>query len=111
MLVLYSFFSLYTLWVFYLAVMSLLNANKEGTISLPAKIFGYPIIIIGVILDAIVNITLMSILFLELPKEWLVTKRLASHIKSENGWRKTLAAWICVSLLDAFDSDHRGHCR
>jgi hypothetical protein len=99
------------LWIFYLAVMSLFRANENKTLSLPAKILGYPVLIIGVLLDAMLNIFLLSLILFERPYEWLITKRLARHIKNGTGWRFKLALWICQHLLNPFDPDQRGHCR
>lgn len=102
---------LWVLWIFYLAVMSLYRAYQADTLSLPAKLLGYPVLAIGAALDAGVNILIMSLVFLERPYEWLVTKRLARHIKTGGGWRRKLASWICSRLLNPFDPDQRGHCR
>lgn len=102
---------LWVLWIFYLAVMSLYRAHNEKTLSIPAKLLGYPILAIGAALDAAVNIVLMSLVFLERPSEWLLTKRLSRHIKRGGGWRKKLALWICVHLLNPFDPHQDGHCR
>ena len=110
-MIVYSILTLYVLWVFYLAVMALLNAKEKGTISKPALWLGYPVLLIGVVLDFVVNVTIMSVIYLELPREWLVTKRLSRHIKHGKDWRHKLSKWICSNLLDTFDPDHRGHCR
>ena len=98
----------YALWIFYLAIMSLSRAKQEGTISRIALLLGYPILLIGVVLDFIVNLIIMSLLFLEPPKELLVTKRLTRHVQKGKGWRQKLAYWICHHLLNAFDpsGDH-----
>lgn len=101
--------SLYGLWIFYLAIMSLYRAKQAGTISRVALILGYPILLIGVVLDFIVNLTIMSLFFLEIPKELLVTKRLTRHVQTGKGWRQKLAYWICHHLLNAFDPSGN-HC-
>lgn len=107
---LYTILSLYILWIFYLAIMSLYRAKTEHRISKPALILGYPILIIGAILDFIVNIFIFTLLFLEIPKEILVTQRLSRHIKSKSGYRFKLSKWICSNLLDTFDVTGN-HCR
>ena len=104
-----GFVSLYGLWVFYLAVMSLQRALQNGTLSQPAKVLGTPVLVIGLILDALCNIVIMTILLLEFPQEWLVTKRLSRHIKKP-GWRCQVAYWICSNLLDTFDPSGK-HCK
>lgn len=99
----------YILWLFYLAVMNLMRAYENKTISKLALWLGYPILIMGVLLDFIVNMTIMTIIFFEIPKEWLVTKRLQRHIKANKDWRGKLAYLICHHLLNAFDPDG-DHC-
>jgi hypothetical protein len=111
MTIAYILLAVYLLWLFYLAVMSLFRARANGTLSLPAKVLGYPILIVGVLLDALVNLTVLTIVFAERPYEWLVTKRLTRHGKYGGGWRRTVANWICSHLLNPFDPDQRGHCR
>lgn len=108
--VVHSLVGLYLLWLFYLAVMNLQRAKENGTLSLPAKILGLPIVIVGVLLDVVVNIFVMTILFLERPKEWLVTDRLQRHVRYHSGtWRAKLAYVICHYLLDTFDPSGK-HC-
>jgi hypothetical protein len=104
----YTLLSLYALWLFYLAVMNLYRAKKDSTISKVALVLGYPILIVGVLLDLIVNVVIMSIVFLELPRELLVTQRLTRLIQSGFSWRANLAYWICHHFLNAFDpsGDH-----
>lgn len=98
---------LYVFWLLYLAIMSLYRAYKNGTLSLVSKVLGYPILAIGLVFDVLANITIFSLVFLELPKEWLVTDRLKKHIKTAS-WRGKLAGFICHHLLSPFDptGDH-----
>ena len=91
--------------------MSLYRAHQAGTLSLQAKLLGYPVLAVGALLDAGVNILIMSLIFVERPYEWLLTQRLARHIKTGGGWRRALATLICQRLLNPFDPDQRGHCR
>lgn len=111
MIFVYTFLSVYALWVFYLAVMALFSAKQKGTISKVALFFGWPVLIVGALIDFVLNVFLLTFIFLERPREWLITQRLARHIKKGSGWRQKLAKWVCANFLDAFDPDHRGHCR
>jgi len=90
-------------WVLYLAVMNLRRNRDKLTTA--AKIFAYPVAYVGVLVDAIFNVILGTLFFLELPKEWMFTHRLERHIKGSSGYRKRLACWFCVNLLDPFDPD------
>jgi hypothetical protein len=97
----------YLLWIFYLAVMNLKQAQDNGKLSILAYALGVPVLKVGLILDVIVNVLVMTVLLLELPKEWLVTTRLKRHNRAGKGWRYHFAQW-CEQFLDPFDpsGDH-----
>lgn len=97
----------YALWIFFLAVMSLKRARDAGMLHMPAVVLGYPVLIVGWLIDFVVNATVMTALFLELPREMTVTARLKRHNRTGSSWRKTLAAWF-EPLLDPYDpsGDH-----
>jgi hypothetical protein len=100
--------SVYGLWVFYMAVMNLKRAKDAGTLRPWARRFGGPVLLVGVLLDLIVNWLVFTIILLELPRETLVTARLKRHLKSQ-GWRRNVAYWFCSELLDTFDPSG-AHC-
>lgn len=100
---------LYLVWMFYLIVMTLKRARDAKTLSLPASIMAMPLVWTGVLLDAIGNITICTVVFLELPREALITSRLKRLILGE-GWRSDLAGWMCADLLNAFDPSGN-HCK
>lgn len=97
----------YGLFVFYLAVMNLKRVRDMGKLQGLALALGYPILITGLVLDLFVNVTLCTVLFLELPQEMTVTSRLKRHNRESTGWRQKLAAWF-EPMLDPFDpsGDH-----
>lgn len=105
----YVVLALYCLWLFYLAVMNLYRAKKAKQLGTVALWLGYPILIVGVLLDLAVNVLIMTIVFAELPRELLVTQRLCRLIGNDAGWRGKLAYWICHNLLNAFDPSGN-HC-
>jgi len=92
----------YATWLFYLAVMNLKRAKDAGTLSTTALVMGYPLLLIGLALDCLLNLTVMTVLLLELPKELLVTARLKRHAP-EQTWRGSVARWLAKHLLDTFD--------
>lgn len=94
--------SLYWLWLFYLAVMSLARAKKAGTLSKPALFFGYPILVVGLLIDLLVNV-LLTVPFLDLPRETTVTYRLKRYAAGPDGWRKRVTLWFADDMLDDFD--------
>jgi len=96
----------WALWVFYLAVMALKRAKDENKLSRTALVLGTPVLWIGYTLDAFVNVTVMTVVLIELPREVLVTDRLKRH-KSSTGWRLKVVLWF-EPILDPFDpsGDH-----
>ena len=93
-------------WVGYLAVMSLWTHLPQ--MKPFAKVHGIMLLLIFLPMDFVLNVVVGSLLFLDPPREWILTHRLKRH-KHEGGWRGRLATWICVNLLDTFDPDGR-HC-
>ena len=94
--------STYALWVFFLSVMNLKRAKDAGQLTTTAKCLGYPVLIVGYLLDCFVNLTVMTVLLLEIPQETTVTSRLSRHLNEGEGWRKSIAAWA-APLLDPYD--------
>ena len=110
MALLYTAAALYLLWVMYLAVMSLARARDAGTLSSASKLLGYPLLFVGVAFNVLINWTVLTILFLEVPRESMFTNRVSRHCLYGKGWRKRLACFICHDLLDAFDPSWK-HCK
>ena len=119
--ILWSFISCYVLWGLYILVMSLRRVKALKGLTLASKILGTPLLIVGYILDALVNVFVFSVVLWEKPKvlknadqtktkildqEWLVTPRLCRHIRSaKNTWGKRVAMWLGPNLLDDYDHD------
>ena len=97
-----GFGSTYALWIFFLAVMSLARAKDAGQLTTTAKALGYPVLIVGYVLDCFVNFTVMTVLLLEIPQETTVTSRLSRYLEDGSGWRYKIAAWA-APLLDPYD--------
>lgn len=94
--------SLYALLTFYLALMNLKRARDEGTLTKPALYVCYPILFIGLAIDLLCNV-LITLPFLDLPRETTVTYRLKRYRYGPDGWRKTFADWFARNFLDPFD--------
>jgi len=99
---LYAFLLLYALWVFYLAVMNLQRARDAGLLKGFAYPLGYLTLFIGLALDFLSNVLVLTVILLELPKETTVTARLKRHVKNK-GYRGAVARWFGAVLLDPFD--------
>ena len=97
-----SFLLTYALWLFYIAVMNLKRVRDEGKLSRFAAILGYPVLFIGLLLDLIVNVVVMTPLLLEMPQEMTVTARLKRHLKESTGWQLAVVHFL-KPILDPFD--------
>lgn len=91
-------------WVFFACIMNLKRVRDAGELTLPAKLFGFPTLFLGYILDVVLNITLGTLLFMELPCEPLFSTRLQRLTNTQpTRWRGKLALWVRRSLLDNID--------
>ena len=97
----------YVLWVLYLAVMNLKRVKDAGNLSKTAWYLGLPLLWLGLLVDTMVNVFVLSFILLEFPQEALVTSRLKRHNRTGSGWRKSVAAWF-EPIIDPFDpsGDH-----
>jgi hypothetical protein len=103
------FWLLHTL---YIAVMALRDRRDDFSLSTLDKLLGYPTLVIGLVVDAVVNITIMTVLLMELPQlqrgELLVTpriRRLAGLPANSTGlarWRRLVSRWM-LSEIDQHD--------
>jgi hypothetical protein len=100
----------YLLWVHYVAVMRLMQVRDAGHLTTAMKAIGYPALVVGLLLDLIVNTVVATLIFLELPKELTVSSRLTRHSERGEGWRMRVALAIRTALLDNIDPNgvHRG---
>lgn len=94
-------------WILYLAIMNL--AEHFDSLHPVAKFHAYVIILpVGYAFDFALNL-MMCLIFVRLPKDWLLTGTLKRVINTEDGWRGAAAAWICEHLLNQFDPKGK-HC-
>ena len=109
----FSFGALIYLWIgwgFYVLIMGLYRAHMDNRLTRTTKLLSLPFLCVGVVLDILANIFIATVIFWELPHEWLVTTRLERHMQKDVlNWRGHLANWVCANLLDLHDP--RGtHC-
>ena len=100
------------LWAFYalyVLVMGVYRAKLAGRLEGAPLVLLSPFVVIGAVMDVVCNLTIATVVFVEPPREWLVTKRLQRHHASNDGWRTVLAAYVCDRLLDPFDPTGN-HC-
>lgn len=96
-------------WLFYLAVMAI-SPHKDNLHPV-AKAHAYVLLVVALALDVTLNVVVGTALFLDPPRELLMTDRLKRYVSSESAdsWRRVTAGWICKHLLDQFDPDG-DHC-
>lgn len=96
----------YALFVFYAAVMNIKRVRDAGKLTKLGMAFGYPTLAIGLLLDLLVNVLVMTPLLLELPQELTVTARLKRH-QASAGWRLAVVKFF-EPVLDPLDpsGDH-----
>lgn len=100
---------LWAFWGVYVLIMGLYRAHLQKRLSWTAYALGAPFLLIGLALDFAVNMTLATVIFLDIPREALVTTRLIRYVASGSGWRFNVANWVCNKLLDVFDPSGE-HC-
>ncbi|HEY0721690.1 MAG TPA: hypothetical protein VGE50_10620 [Gammaproteobacteria bacterium] len=88
------------MWLQYLAVMNLKENRSKLTVA--AKLWAYPMLIVGVLSDVLFNLAIGTVVYVELPHELLFTTRCNRHI-GEKGWRGNVARWFCRNFMDPFD--------
>jgi len=109
MTILIAIVVLYQLWILYVFTMHVKKVLPNlGPV---AKAMAWPAVIVGVLLDWVVNMAL-TLAFWDPPGEWkeLTTGRLKRyHEPSTAAWRTAVAEWMCDHVLDPFDPEG-DHC-
>ena len=68
----------------------------------------YTIAFAGYLWDILLNLTVCTIVFFDWPRELTITYRLRRYIKTDFGWRYSVADWACTHMLEIMDTDHCG---
>lgn len=96
-------------WALYVLVMGLYRAKLDGRLTGVALWLGWPWYAFGWAVDLLSNIFLATVLFVDPPRELMVTIRFQRYMRGPDGWRKVVASWVCTNLLDYFDPTGK-HC-
>lgn len=107
--VLYSVLSMWALWAFYVFTMGVYRLHLSKELKGINAILAWPLVFVAYAIDILVNITPATIMFLDLPRELLVTSRLQRYMRQGSGWRCIVATYICDNMLDIFDPKGN-HC-
>jgi hypothetical protein len=111
--------TVYIFWMLYIVYAGAYSAWDKLTI--PVRCALLPMLAPFALIDVTVNLTLGSVVFLAPPPPflhweafrqpyyWSLTHRLTIYKNniSPGGWRRMLATWICMKVLDPFQ---HGHC-
>lgn len=95
-------------WVYYLAMCSLKRANDADKIPQILRPLCYVLLGGFLLADAFFNVTVGTIFFLQLPRQWLFTARCKEN-KQRWDWRGRQADFWCANMLNPFDPSGR-HC-
>ncbi len=106
---LYVLAFLWAFWAMYVLVMGIYRAHLAKRLTPVTLAMSLPFVALGYVMDVLANVTVASVVFVELPREVLVTDRLKRHMQAGSGWRFTIANWVCNNLLDVFDPSGN-HC-
>lgn len=108
----YAFLFLWSFYMVYILVMGIYRAHLQKKLNRFAFVLCLPGVIIGYTLDVIANLIFVPFVFLEFPREFLVTQRLQRHMlkaEEDRDWRYDLSKHICTYMLDVFDPTG-SHC-
>ena len=99
---------LWLFWGFYVQVMGLYRVYLRKELKGLNAVLSLPYIFLGLLMDVFCNVFIAPVVFLELPKEFLVTSRLQRYKTYKRGYKLKVATLICEGMLDVFDpsGDH-----
>lgn len=100
-IILVSFVILQYAWVI---VTGYKRVKEAGKLTPTTKVLGYTAYVCGYFWDVWCNI-LCTIVFLDMIQEFTVSERLQRLVDGKYGWRRTLAIWFAVTLINPFDND------
>jgi len=84
--------------------------DNRALIDKPVLYASAPMLLTMVVVDFVMQVTLFTVLFLDLPQETMVTYRLERYkAQPVQDWRSRVAVWICANALNPFDPT-RHHC-
>jgi len=98
------------LQIFYILYLAAINCvAHQDSVKGSAWLLVGPTVLVMVVVDLLMNITLATLLFVDWPRELLVTSRLKRYKAGQDGLRKSVATWVCESFLNPFAPDKK-HC-
>lgn len=100
--------SLVIFYALYLAAINLWDNRNET--SKWVLIAASPVLIAMILIDFLMQVTIFTVVFMDLPRETMVTYRLRRYREQkEADWRTSMANHICTKALNPFDPT-KHHC-
>lgn len=103
--------ALWVFWLLYVFTMGLYRAFLMGRLKGLSLLMCAPVVAVAFVVDLLMQFTVFSIVFAEVPRDWLVTHRLRRYMRElpPEHWRRRWADYLCHHLLDPFDPTG-AHC-
>jgi hypothetical protein len=102
----YLFLGTATLFISVMKLRDMRNTGELAKLNWSATWVAYALLYIGLVFDMLLNMVVMTVVFLELPQELLTTSRMRRQKFFGSGWRQALAIWFCTNYLKPFDPNH-----
>jgi hypothetical protein len=93
----------------YVFMMGVYRAQLSGRLKGLNFIMSAPFLAVAFTIDFIMQMTVFTVVFAEMPRDLFVTNRLRRYMRADHGWRTRWAAYLCKHLLDPFDPTG-AHC-
>lgn len=97
--------ALWVFWLLYVFTMGLYRALLMGRLKGLSLLMCAPVVAVAFVVDLLMQFTVFTIVFAEVPRDWLVTHRLRRYMRElpPEHWRRRWADYLCHHLLDPFD--------
>lgn len=93
-------------WVHFLAVFHLKKVEQAQGLGPISRFVGYWMVLpSGLLHDFLLNVW-VSLPFIDLPRDWLLTGRLQRYVDGPDGWRRRFALALDADKLEPYDPNH-----
>jgi hypothetical protein len=98
------FLTLWALWVLYIAMMNIKRVAASQPMPIRVKMLVYPTMAIFEVVELFANVVILTVLFLDWPREKHVSDRLRRYWRrpAKYGWRLYIVRFL-KPMLDPFD--------
>lgn len=103
--------ALWAFWLLYVFTMGLYRAFLLRRLKGLSLVMCSPVVAVAFAVDVLMQVTVFTVAFAELPRDLLVTWRLRRYMRDlpPSHWRRRWADYLCRHLLDPFDPTG-AHC-